>query len=73
MRAEEAKGNNKRGESPLSSSDPTDNDDNKDENALSALTNAADVDEEEEGETTEGQRDAQSRRRRTTCRVRRRR
>ena len=41
MRAEEAKGNNKRGESPLSSSDPTDNDDNKDENALSALTNAA--------------------------------
>ena len=41
MRAEEAKGNNKRGESPLSSSDPADNDDNKDENALSALTNAA--------------------------------
>ena len=54
MRAEEAKGNNKRGESPLSSSDPADNDDNKDENALSALTNAADIDEEEEGETTEG-------------------
>jgi hypothetical protein len=41
VRAEEAKGNNKRGESPLSSSDPTDNDDNKDENVLSALTNAA--------------------------------
>jgi hypothetical protein len=40
VRAEEAKGNNKRGESPLSSSDPADNDDNKDENALSALTNA---------------------------------
>ncbi len=40
MRAEETKGNNKRGESPLSSSDPADNDDNKDENALSALTNA---------------------------------
>ena len=64
MRAEEAKGNNKRGESPLSLSDPTDNDDNKDENTLLALTNAADIDEEEEeeGETTEGQRDAQSRR-----------
>ena len=62
--AEEAKGNNKRGESPLSSSDPADNDNNKDENALSALTNAADIDEEEEeeGETTEGRRDAQSRR-----------
>ena len=41
MRAEEAKGNNKRGESPLSSSDPADNDDNKEENALLALTNAA--------------------------------
>ena len=41
MRAEEAKGNNKRGELPLSSSDPADNDDNKDENALSAVTNAA--------------------------------
>jgi hypothetical protein len=41
VRAEEAKGNNKRGESPLSSSDPVDNDDNKDENALLALTNAA--------------------------------
>ena len=55
MRAEEGKGNNKRGESPLSSSGPADNDDNKDENALSALTNAADIDEEEEeeGETTE--------------------
>ena len=65
MRAEEAKGNNKRGESPLSSSDPADNDENKDENALSALTNAADIDEEEEeeeGETTEGRQDALSRR-----------
>jgi hypothetical protein len=43
VRAEEAKGNNKRGESPLSSSDPADNDndDNKGKNALSALTNAA--------------------------------
>jgi hypothetical protein len=75
VRAEVAKGNNKRGESPLSSSDPAGNDDNKDKNALSALTNAEDIDEEEEeeGETTEGRRDAQSRRRRTTCRVRRRR
>ena len=66
MRAEEAKGNNKRGKSPLLLSDPADNDDNKDENALSALTNAADIDkeeEEEEGETTEGRRDALSRRR----------
>ncbi len=64
MLAEEAKGNNKRGKSLLSLSDPTDNDDNKDENALLALTNTADIDEEEEeeGETTEGQRDAQSRR-----------
>ena len=55
VRAEEGKGNNKRGESPLSSSDPTDNDDNKDENVLSALTNAVDIDEEEEeeGEMTE--------------------
>jgi hypothetical protein len=64
VRAEEAKGKNKQGESPLSSSDPADNDDNKDKNALSALTNAADIDkeEEEEGKTTEGRRDAQSRR-----------
>ncbi len=55
MRVEEGKGNHKRGESPLSSSDPTDNDDNKDEKALSALTNAADInkEEEEEGETME--------------------
>jgi hypothetical protein len=67
VRAEEAKGNNKRGDSPLLSSDPADNDDNKDENALSALTNAADIneeedEEEEEGKTTEGRRDALSRR-----------
>ncbi len=41
MWAEEAKGNNKRGESPLSSSDPADNDDSKDENVLLALTNVA--------------------------------
>ena len=41
MWAEEAKGNNKRGELPLSLSDPADDDDNKDENALSALTNVA--------------------------------
>jgi hypothetical protein len=41
VRAEEAKGNNKRGESLLSLPDPADNNDNKDENALSALTNAA--------------------------------
>jgi hypothetical protein len=41
VRAEEVKGNNKRGELPLSSSDPADNDDNKNENALSDLTNAA--------------------------------
>ncbi len=41
MRAEEAKENNKWGESLLSSSDPADNNNNKDENALSALTNAA--------------------------------
>ena len=50
MRAEEGKGNNKWGESPLSSSDPANNDDNKDEKALSALTNAADINEEEEEE-----------------------
>jgi hypothetical protein len=42
VRAEEAnKGNNKRGESPVSLSDPADNEDNKDKNTLSALTNAA--------------------------------
>ena len=41
VRAEEAKGNNKRGESLLLSPDPANNNDNKDENALSALTNAA--------------------------------
>ena len=43
MRAEEAKGNNKRDKLPLLSSDPANNDDNKDENALSALTNAATI------------------------------
>ena len=58
MRAEKAEENNKWGESPLSSSDPSNNDNNKDKNALSDLTNAADIDkeDEEEGETTEGRR-----------------
>ena len=38
--AEKAEGNDKRGELLLSLSDPTNNDDNKDKNGLSALTNA---------------------------------
>ena len=41
MQAEEAEGNNKRGKLPLLLSDPANNDNNKDENALLALTNAA--------------------------------
>ena len=40
MQVEEVEGNDKRGESLPLSSDPTNNDNNKDKNAQSALTNA---------------------------------